>query len=75
VRQDETVNADAVVAFLVVGLPALLIWTWALVDAARNEELSTGARAVWLAAVVLLPGVGALAYVAVPGRRRLRLGG
>ena len=68
-------DADALVALLVVGLPALLIWVWAIVDAARNEELSAGARAAWLAVVVLLPGVGALAYVAVPGRRRLRLGG
>jgi hypothetical protein len=72
------VAADAVeVALLVLvfGLPALLIWMWALVDAVRNPELTTVARAAWLALVVALPGVGALAYVALPGRRRLRLGG
>jgi len=63
------------VAFLVIGLPVLLVWVWALVDAVRNDELSAGVRAAWLVAIVLLPAVGALAYVAVPGRRRLRLNG
>ena len=48
---------------------------WALVDAARNPQLSTTARVAWLVAVAVLPGVGALVYVAVPGRTRLRLGG
>ena len=67
-------SSDAAVALLVVGLPALLIWVWAIVDAARNEELSAGGRAAWLAIVVLLLTIGALAYVALPGRRRLRLG-
>jgi hypothetical protein len=60
---------------LVLGLPLLVIWLWALVDAARNPDLSTSARVAWLLAVVALPGVGALVYVAVPGRNRLRLGG
>jgi hypothetical protein len=53
----------------------LLIWLWALVDAAVNPGLSTATRVAWLLAVLLLPGVGALVYVAVPGRTRLRLGG
>ncbi len=68
-------STDTLVALLVVGLPALLIWVWALVDAARNPDLSTVSRAVWLAVVALLPGVGALVYIAAPGRTRLRLGG
>ena len=66
---------DVAIALLVFVLPALLVWVWAFVDAARNPELSAGQRVAWLAAVALLPGVGALLYVAVPGRRRLRLGG
>lgn len=69
--------ADAVevtLLLLVVGVPALLVWAWALVDAARNPDLSAGARAAWVALVALLPGVGALAYVALPGRQRLRIG-
>jgi hypothetical protein len=71
-------GADVVevgLAVLAVGLPALVIWAWALVDAARNPDLSAPARAAWLAVVALVPGIGALVYVALPGRRRLRLGG
>jgi hypothetical protein len=60
---------------LVFGLPLLVVWLWALVDAAVNPGLSTAVRVGWLLAVVLLPGVGALVYVALPGRTRLRLGG
>ena len=60
---------------LVLGLPLLVIWLWALVDAARNPDLSAPARVAWLLAVVAVPGVGALVYVAVPGRNRLQLGG
>jgi hypothetical protein len=65
---------DVALAALIVGLPALLVWVWAIVDAARNPELSASARVAWLALVVLVPGVGALVYIALPGRTRLRLG-
>jgi hypothetical protein len=65
------VSADTAIPLLLIGLPALVIWVWALVDAARNPVLSTVARAAWLAAVIVLPGVGALLYVAIPGRERL----
>ena len=65
---------DVALAALVVGLPALLVWVWAIVDAARNPELSGSARVAWLALVVLVPAVGALVYIALPGRTRLRLG-
>jgi hypothetical protein len=65
------VSPDTLIAVLVIGLPALLIWVWAVVDATRNPDLSALARAVWLVVVVLVPGVGALLYIAIPGRKRL----
>jgi hypothetical protein len=68
-------TAETVLLALVLGVPLLVIWLWALVDAAVNPGLSTVSRVAWLLAVALLPGVGALVYVAVPGRTRLRLGG
>jgi hypothetical protein len=68
-------TAETVLLALVLGVPLLVIWLWALVDAAVNPGLSTASRVAWLLAVALLPGVGALVYVAVPGRTRLRLGG
>ena len=64
-------SADTAIPLLLIGIPALLVWLWALVDAIRNPALSLVARLAWIAAVVLLPGVGALLYVAVPGRNRL----
>jgi hypothetical protein len=65
------VSADTLIPLLFIGVPALLIWIWALVDAVRNAELSGLARVAWIAAVLVLPGVGALAYIAIPGRARL----
>lgn len=64
-------SVETVVSLMLIGLPALVIWLWALVDAARNPALSTPARVAWLVAVVVLPGVGALLYVGLPGRERL----
>ncbi len=64
-------SGDTVIPLLLVGIPVLVIWLWALVDAVRNPTLSWVARVVWLAVVLLLPGAGALLYVAVPGRTRL----
>jgi hypothetical protein len=65
------VSADTAIPLVLIGLPVLVIWLWALVDAARNPALSTVARSAWLAAVIVLPGIGALLYVAIPGRERL----
>ena len=64
-------STDTLIPLLFIGIPVLLVWLWALVDAIRNPALSRVARLGWVAAVVLLPGVGALLYVAVPGRDRL----
>jgi hypothetical protein len=62
---------ETAIPLMLIGLPALVIWLWALVDAARNPAISTRARVAWLVAVVVLPGVGALLYVGLPGRQRL----
>ncbi len=64
-------KADTVIPLLFVGIPVLVIWVWALVDAVRNPSLSLVARSAWVVVVLLLPGVGALLYVAIPGRNRL----
>lgn len=64
-------SSDTVIPLLLLGIPVLVIWLWALVDAVRNPALSLVTRVAWLAVVLLLPGVGALLYVAIPGRDRL----
>lgn len=67
-------SLESVFLIAVLGLPLLVIWVWALVDAVRNPGFAPVARAAWVAIVVILPLLGALLYVAIPGRHRLRLG-
>lgn len=46
-------------------LPFLVLATWAglaLWDVSRREDLGRGAAVGWTAAVVVVPGLGALAY-------------
>lgn len=49
---------------------AALLWVWAIGDAMAidDEHLQSGEKAAWVAAVMLLPVGGALAWLAV-GRR------
>lgn len=53
----------------VVGVAALL-WVWAIVEvmAVEDEQLQSGEKTAWVAAVMLLPVAGALAWLLV-GRR------
>jgi type VI protein secretion system component VasK len=57
---------------VVIGVAALL-WVWAIVDvlAVGDQHLLAGEKAAWVAAVMLLPGAGALAWLLV-GRRATR---
>lgn len=51
---------------VVIGVAALL-WVWAIVDvmAVGDQHLQPGEKAAWVAAVMLLPGAGALAWLLV----------
>ena len=64
-------SMETAIPLILIGFPALVIWLWALVDATRNPAMSTAKRVAWLVAVIVLPGVGALLYVGLPGRKRL----
>ena len=64
-------SVDTVIPLSFIGVPVLVIWSWALVDAVRNPSLTGVARSAWVAVVLLLPGVGAQLYVAIPGGNRL----
>ena len=66
-----SMSVETAIPLILIGFPALVIWLWALVDAARNPAMSTAKRVAWLVAVIVLPGVGALLYVGLPGRKRL----
>jgi hypothetical protein len=49
------------VAFMVVGL--IVIWVLAIVDMFKRNDLKPWQIGLWIAAVVLFPVIGVLAYV------------
>ncbi len=52
---------------LLIFIPLLMLWVFALVDLFGNENLSGAAKALWAIAIVLLPLVGMLVYFIVRG--------
>lgn len=46
-------------------LPLLLVWTFALVDIFRRDDIGGGWKAVWVATVILVPFLGTLVYLIV----------
>jgi hypothetical protein len=61
---------------LLIYVPLLLLWSFALVDIFRREDLSGLAKAAWVLAVFVLPWIGVLVYLtfrpnAAPANDRL----
>jgi heme/copper-type cytochrome/quinol oxidase subunit 2 len=52
---------------LLIFIPLLMLWVFALVDLFGNDDLSGAAKALWAIAIVLLPLVGMLVYFIVRG--------
>ena len=50
---------------LLIFIPLLLLWVFALVDLFKNQAISGVAKALWAIAIVLLPIVGMLIYFIV----------
>ena len=48
---------------LLVFIPLLLVWAFALVDIFRRPDLTGGAKALWTVCVIVLPFVGTLLYL------------
>jgi Phospholipase_D-nuclease N-terminal len=46
-------------------LPVLLLWLYALVDVIRRVDLSSAAKTLWVVAILVLPYLGALIYLAI----------
>jgi hypothetical protein len=63
--------ADALITVLEIGF--LFLWIWiaigVIVDVFRSDDLSNGAKALWLVVVFLLPLIGVLAYLIARGHR------
>jgi Phospholipase_D-nuclease N-terminal len=70
--QAEGINATPFVfgggmmlVMILLGLAALALWLWALIDAIRNPALDPTMRIVWILVIVLTSWIGALIYLAI----------
>jgi len=48
---------------LLIYLPLVLLWTFALVDIFRRADMSGAGKALWVVIVIFLPFVGTLVYM------------
>ncbi len=48
---------------LLIFIPLVMIWAFAIIDIFRRDDLGGVAKAVWLIVVVVLPFVGTLVYL------------
>jgi hypothetical protein len=55
--------------FLAIGLLALAIWVWTLLDIIKNERLNSTDKLIWILVVFFFPFLGSLIYLAI-GRKR-----
>lgn len=54
-----------VLLVLIIFIPLLLLWVFALVDLFRRDDVQGGAKALWAIIIVLLPIVGMFIYFIV----------
>ncbi len=50
---------------LLIFIPLLLLWAFALIDLFRNPEVSGLAKALWAIAIVLVPIIGMITYFVI----------
>jgi len=51
------------VILLIVLVPLLIAWAYALIDIVRRVDIGVGAKALWAVCVILLPFLGTLIYL------------
>ena len=58
----------------ILGIAALVVWIWALVDAIQNPALDSTTRIVWVLVIVFTQIIGAILYLAIGRSRRTSRG-
>lgn len=48
---------------LLIWIPLLMVWAFALVDIFRRDDLGGGSKALWVACVILVPFFGTFIYL------------
>jgi phospholipase D-like protein len=62
------------ILMLLLGIAALAIWIWALVDAIQNPALDSTMRIVWIVVIVFTQVIGAIIYLVVGRSKRTASG-
>lgn len=57
------------ILMFILGIAALGVWIWALVDAIQNPALDSTMRIVWVLVIIFTQIIGAIIYLAI-GRSR-----
>jgi Phospholipase_D-nuclease N-terminal len=58
------------VFMFLLGIAALVVWVWALIDAIGNPALDSTMRIVWVLVIVFTQIIGAIIYLAIGRSRR-----
>ena len=48
---------------LLIWVPLIMLWAFALVDIFQRDDIGGGSKALWVAVVILLPFFGTLIYL------------
>ena len=48
---------------LLIYIPLIMIWAFAVIDIFRRDDIHGGAKAAWLIVVIILPFIGTLIYL------------
>ena len=48
---------------LLIWVPLIMLWVFALVDIFQRADIGGGSKALWVAVVILLPFLGTLIYL------------
>lgn len=48
---------------LLIWVPLIMLWVFALADIFQRDDLAGGSKALWVAVVILLPFFGTLIYL------------
>ncbi|KAA3440451.1 PLDc_N domain-containing protein [Rufibacter hautae] len=62
---------EFIILLILVGIPGIL-WIWALIDLLTGRFANSIEKLIWLVAVIFIPFLGALLYILIGRRQKIR---